>query len=310
MVIQFLLLELGLHALLPFTTHLFDPLLVVERGVIRLSDTTHTLPQRQMLGMNGNAVVVLIATGADVGPTTFLLLEIKTSGVRHEEHVDENTSETKPRNNPESRLCRPVAVTNSGRQGAQLADSSGETVSSSTDGHGVDFGGGKEGDAVGSELLKEGREEVHSLELLDVGLGGVILELRARNDEEEEVHEEPESHHVLATIEFVVDQETCEVVAAKGDTNVDQVVEPAGHDRSGAGTDDLDELALKQLVAVEEDIIHIPGTGSGDDTATEVVERQLERLGIVTGDGILLLGKSKLSVGIGLDLEGTEVNEP
>ena len=199
--------------------------------------------------MDGNTVIVIFAAGADVCPATFLLLKIQTSGVRHKEHVNEDTSKTEPWYDPETRLGRPIAVTDSGGQGAQFANSGRHTVGSGSDGHRVNLSGRKEGDTVGAELLEEGRQEVHGLELLDMGFRGVVFELSTRDDEEEKVHEEAESHHVLAAIKLVVDQETCEVVPTERNADIDQVVKPPGHDGRGFRADDFDKLVLEQLVS-------------------------------------------------------------
>ena len=73
--------------------------------------------------------------------------------------------------------------------------------------------------------------------------------------------------------------------------------------------DDADELALEELVAVEEDVVAEPATGGRDQTRAEVTEGQLERLHIVAGNLGLLLGGLQLLSGR-LHLEGTEVDQP
>lgn len=70
---------------------------------------------------------------------------------------------------------------------------------------GVDFSGDEKGDRVGAELVEEGREEVHGLELADVSFGGVMLQVEGGNDEEDEVEEEADHLHLFAAVELVVD---------------------------------------------------------------------------------------------------------
>ena len=118
-------------------------------------------------------------------------------------------------------------------------------------------------------------------------LAGKVLEFKGRDDEENEIHKEPNHLHFLATVELVIDEEcfahlvnatptrgrlTCKVVSHKRNAHVDQVVEPTRHDRGAIVGNDIDELALKQLVTVEENIIGKPSTGGGDHSRPEVGE--------------------------------------
>lgn len=102
---------------------------------------------------------------------------------------------------------------------------------------------------------------------------------------------------------------TGQVVSKQGDTDVDQVVQPARHDRFAIVRDDSDEFALEELVAVEENIIGEPGSSGCNHARAEVCKGEFEGLGIVTGNTLLLLGCGQL-LASGSHLEGTEVDEP
>ena len=79
------------------------------------------------------------------------------------------------------------------------------------------------------------------------------------------------------------------VIAKKGDTNVNQVVQPTWHNRLAVFGDYRDELGLEELVAVEEDIVSVPSSGCGDQTRAEVCKSEFERLSIVSSNLGLLL---------------------
>ena len=202
------LLSLASLAAFPIGAHLLNLLLVVEFGVVVLADTSETLIQGQVLRMHGNTMVIMLPTSADKLPAAFLLLEIKTGGLRQEKESKNHTSKSEPWHCPEDLWNSDIVVKDSGGQSTELTGSGGETVSGGTDGCWVDLGGDKEGDGVGTELVKEGGEKVHGLELLDVGVGGVILVLEGRNDEKDEVQKESNLLHILATIELVINQES------------------------------------------------------------------------------------------------------
>ena len=102
---------------------------------------------------------------------------------------------------------------------------------------------------------------------------------------------------------------TGRVVSAKRDTDVDQVVQPSGHDRFAVVGDGGDEFGLEQLVAVEEDVVTVPAARGCDEARAEVGESKLEGLSIVAGHLGLLLRCSQLLAG-GSHLESTEVNQP
>lgn len=101
-----------------------------------------------------------------------------------------------------------VVVQDGRRQGAEFATRGGETVGGGADGSRVDFSGNEEGNGVGAKLVEERGEKVHGLELANVCLACVVLEVEARDDEEDEVHEEAEHLHLLAAVEFVINQES------------------------------------------------------------------------------------------------------
>src|ERR1700760_2445859 len=98
------------------------------------------------------------------------------------------------------------------------------------------------------------------------------------------------------SVEFVVNQKGCQIVTNQADTNVDQVVKPASHDRLVSWQKDSDKLALEELVSVEEDVIAIPCSGSSNDTRSKVAESKLERLSVVASDAGLFLGCCKVPI--------------
>lgn len=262
-----------------------------------------------MLGVHGDTVVLGLASAADVLPAALLLLQVEAGGVWEEEEGEEHAGQAEPRHDVELRLCVDVVVEDGGEEGTKLADGGGDTVGGRANGRGEDLGGDEEGNGVGSELVEERRQKVHGLEGTNTLDRGVVLVVERRNNKQDEVHEETQLHHVLATEELVVDEEGGEVVSAEGDDDVDQVPGPAGHDGGAFGGEDLDELRLEQLVAVEEDVVAEPRAGGGDQATAKVGEGQAERLGVVAGDVDLLLGHVQLLAGK-RHLVGTVVDEP
>lgn len=108
---------------------------------------------------------------------------------------------------------------------------------------------------------------------------------------------------------LIVNEERGQIVTTQRNTNVDQVVQPSSHDRLVSGRQNGNELALEELVAVEEDVIGEPGTGSSEKTGSKVGKSQLQRLDIVSSNVSLLLGQHEL-LRRRLHLEVTEVDEP
>src|ERR1700734_4115870 len=76
----------GSYVFLPFSAHFLNFLLVVEVRVIVFADTTNALPQRQMLRVDGNPVILILAASADICPAALLLLEIKPRCIRKEDN--------------------------------------------------------------------------------------------------------------------------------------------------------------------------------------------------------------------------------
>lgn len=301
---------LGGHGGLPLDAVLLDLLLVVELGIVvaGLAQNVALVP-RQVLGVHGRTVVLFLAAGAEVFPAALLLLQVQTSGIGKEEQGDESTGQTEPRDNVELGLGIDVVVQDGGEKGTSLTPGSGHTVSGGTDGGGENLGSDQEGDRVGTELVEERAQEVHGLEGLDVLGAAVVVEVEGRDDKQNEAEHKTNDLHPLATVQLVVDQEGGHVVSAQRDTDIDQVPQPGGHDRAGCGTDHLDELTLEELVAVEENIVGEPATSSCEYAESEVLEGQLQGLGIITSDGSLLLGSGKL-LASSLHVVGTVVNKP
>ena len=299
---------LGLESL-PLGAHVVNLHLPVELGVVVLASTEPALPERQMVRVDSDTVVLGVTALTEVAPATLLLLEIETGGVGEEDQGQEHTSETEPRDDVEPGLGADVVVQDGGDESTELTHGGGETVGGGTDRGGEDLTGDQEGDGVGTELVEEGRQEVHGLEAVDTGGRGVVLVLEGGDDEHEEAHEETDLLHVLTTVHLVVDEERGEVVTGQLHGDVDQIPGPVGHQTGGGTTNDGDELALEELVTVEENVVGEPGTGSSNETATEVAENGLKSVEIVSGDVGLSLGGSKRAGGVG-ELVGTVVDKP
>ena len=141
-----------------------------------------------MLGVDGDAVVVVLAAGADELPAALLLFEIEACGFGQEDEGEDHAAETKPGDGVEDLGDGDVVVEDGGGEGAEFAAGGGEAVGGGADRGRVDFGGDEEGDGVGAELVEEGGEEVHGLEFFDVGVGGVVFVVEGGDDEEDEIH--------------------------------------------------------------------------------------------------------------------------
>lgn len=297
------------HGSLPLTTELLDLHLVVQGSIVVLALAGPALPDGQVLGVHGRTVVVSLATGAEVLPAALLLAEIKTGGIGEEQVGDEGTKQTEPGHNVEALLGGGVGTDDGDDQGTEFTEGSGNTVSGTTDGSGEDLSGDQEGDTVGTELVEERGQEVHGLEGVNVLDLSVVVVLEARNDEEDEAHHETDDLTPLATVELVVNGPHGTVVTGQLNTDVGQGPEPAGHDSVIVGGNGLDEVALEELVTIEENVVGEPSTGGGDETRSEVAEGQLERLGVVSGDRSLLLLGLKL-LASSAHVVGTVVDEP
>lgn len=172
-----------------------------------------------------------------------------------------------------------------------------------------DLCGNQKGNAIGSELVEEGREKVHGHELVYTSALCIVGVVESWNHEADEVAKETNDLHPLATIILVVDQEGSQIVAHERDADVQKVPQPADHDRISSTRNSFDELSLEQFVAVEEDVIGVPGTRSCKNTSTEVGEGQAQRLGIVASNRSLFLGLLKRPR-CGPHFVGTVVAEP
>ena len=182
-----------------------------------------------------------------------------------------------------------VVVEDGCQKGAQFSARGAEAVGCGADGSWVDFCGDEERDGVGTELVEEAGEEVHGLKFAEMGIGLVVCEVEAGDDEEDEIHEEADHLHPLSAVEFVVDEEGGEVVSAQGDAHVDEIVEPTRHDRFATMGDFTNEFRLKELVAVEENVVCEPAARCGNHAGPEIRERHLQAVDVVTCDFLLLL---------------------
>ena len=307
-----LILALLRLAVLPLIAEILDLVDAVLLRVVVLAGAPHALPHRQMARVHGDAVVLGFPALAEVRPTAFLLLEIETGGVGEEEPGDEHACETEPGHEVELFLRVDVVVDHCCEEGAELAPGGGETVGGGSNGGRENFRGHEEGDCIGTKLVEEGGQEVHGLKGVDALDGFVVVVVERRDDEEDEVHEETELHHSLSSDQLVVDQEGGHVVTAEGDGDVDEVPEPAGHDVAGFSNGRIDgsnECGLEELVAVEENVVGEPGSGSSDEAGGEVLEGQLQGLDIISSDLGPLLRCVQL-LGCERHLVGTVVDEP
>lgn len=76
----------------PILTHLLHALSIVEfRIVIFVQVLNMAFPEREMLGVNSDAVIVLRTTCANECPAAFLFFEIETSGVGKKEDCDQRS---------------------------------------------------------------------------------------------------------------------------------------------------------------------------------------------------------------------------
>jgi hypothetical protein len=107
----------------------------------------------------------------------------------------------------------------------------------------------------------------------------------------------------------VVDEERRQIIPNQTDSNVDQVVQPSYLDGLVSREQNGDELALEQLISVEEDIVCIPCASRRNQTWPEIRKSQLQRLDIVSSDVLLLLGSYELATGT-LHLVRSEVDQP
>lgn len=184
---------------LPVRAHLLDLLRVVEIGVVVLADAASALPPREVLGVHGDAVVLVFATGADKLPAALLLFEVEAGGVGQEEEGDEHAGQAEPGDDVEFRLRVNVIVENGGEERAEFAPGGAEAVRGGADGRGVDFSGYEEGDGVGAELVEERGEEVHGLKGCNAREALVVLKVECGNDEKDKVHQEANHLHLLSS---------------------------------------------------------------------------------------------------------------
>lgn len=293
----------------PFGAHVGNLGLPVLGRVVVLALTAEALPQTEMLGVDSNTMVLLRLALTDISPATLLFLEIKTGGVGKEDPGQEHTSKTEPRNNVELGLGIDVVVEDGGEESTSLAQAGRETVGSGTDGGRENLTSDEEGDRVGTELVEERGDEVHGLESVDAGGANVVFVVEGRDDKHEEAHQESNLLHHLAAVHLVVDEERGEVVSAQRDNDVDQVPRPGGQERLGVVGNDLDELTLEKLVAVEENVVAEPGTSSSQEATAKVGETSSESVEVVASDVGAGLGLGELTRGM-RHLPGSEVNQP
>jgi hypothetical protein len=131
--------------------------------------------------------------------------------------------------------------------------------------------------------LEETRQEINSLERMNVLLSPQGVEQNRRDEEENSVGEESETLQPLPSDELVVNEQGGHVVSNKSNTTVEQVPVPSDNNGLGSiGTNDLDEGRLEKLVSVESEIVGEPGESSSEQTSTKVTEDELQRGNVVT----------------------------
>ena len=108
---------------LPILTHVDNFALVVKIGIVVLPSASPSLPDREMVGMDSNAMVLAVAACPEIRPSSFLLRKVQTGGVWKEKPIKKHTSQAKPRNDPELHLRVDIVVQNSGKEGSKLSDS-------------------------------------------------------------------------------------------------------------------------------------------------------------------------------------------
>lgn len=304
-----LLIQFLSHGRFPLRTELLDLLLVIQFCIVVLADAAHAFPERQVLGVNGRTMVVLLAASAEEVPAALLFLQVETGGVGKEEEGQEHTGQTEPRDHVEFGLGVDVVVQNGCQERTGFTTGRRHTMGCRTNWGGEDLSGNQESDRVGAELVEERAQEIHGLEFLDVLGRCVVIEVEGWNDEQDEHQQESDHLHPLATIELVVDQERGHVVTCERDTHIAQVPQPGRHNRAVIRANDIDEFGLEELVSVEENIVGEPSAGGSKDTEAEILEGQVKRLPVVTGDRALFLGSRQLFAS-SLHVVGTVVDQP
>ena len=118
---SFLLAGVFVNRRFPFSAIFLHLDLVVKLGVVLLTLPCQILVQREMFGIHGRAVVLILPTLADILPAALLLAEIKASGIGKEDVCDKCTEETEPGDDEELLLGSGVGTNNCDYQGADLA---------------------------------------------------------------------------------------------------------------------------------------------------------------------------------------------
>lgn len=274
---------------LPLSTELLDLLLVVLLRVVVLARAHPVLPHRQVGRVHSGTVVLGLTSLTDVHPAALLFTEVQTSGVRKEQQGQDSTSKTEPRHNKELHLGAGVGTDDGNDERTELTGSGRDTVGSTTNGGGEDLGSDQESDTVRTELVKEGGEEVHRLELVDVLGHDVVVVAEGGDHKADEAGNEANDLHPLAAVQLVVDKPHGHVVATHLNSNVGQVVKPSDHGARGVGVDNADKVARVKLVSVEENIVGEPATSGSENSRAEVLEGKLQGLHIIASHGGLLL---------------------
>ena len=74
----------------------------------------------------------------------------------------------------------------------------------------TDFGGDKDGNTIGAELVEEGGQEVHGLEGMDAIHVCVVVVVECGNDKEDEVEEKTNLLRPFTSVKLIVNEECCE----------------------------------------------------------------------------------------------------
>ena len=150
--------------------------------------------------MYRDPMIVGFMTGTNKLPATFLFFQIKTGGVGKEEQGDQHASQTEPRHHIKFRLRVNVVVQDGCGERAELAAGGRKAMGRRPNGCRIYLSSDEKGDRVRTELVEEGRKEVHGLEAYDVLLAGKVLELERWNNKEKKVHGEANHLHFFAAV--------------------------------------------------------------------------------------------------------------
>lgn len=246
--------------------------------------------EAEMAGMNGDAVVVVLASFPDQNPISFLFTKIQSRSIGDEDAGQEKAGQTEPSNDVKLGLIGDVIVNHGRSEGTEFTTGCRETVGRGSNGSGIEFGGKEERGGVRSELLPEGGKHVEEREGFDRGSGLLeFIEFEGADDKNDKNDEKSYGLHPNTAVESMIDKKRCHIVADKRDPDVQEVPVPSSYDGC-SGIKDLDESAGKDFGSVEEEVVAEPVACRSYKTMPVMTEDELQRFDVITGDIIPLLG--------------------